>query len=106
MCSRSFVRDTVARQARDADVALIEGVMGCFDGRGAASDEGSTAEIAKWLGAPVMLVVDAGAMARSAGSIVLGFERFDPDLDVAGVVFNRVAGVTHWNWLHEAVAGR
>ena len=64
--------------------------MGCFDGRGATSDEGSTAEIAKWLGAPVVLVVDARAMARSAGAIVLGFERFDPDLDLAGVVFNRV----------------
>src|SRR5262245_36623440 len=57
MCSRSFVRDTVARQARDADVALIEGVMGCFDGRGATSDEGSTAEIAKWLGASAVLIV-------------------------------------------------
>ena len=91
LCSRDFVRDTVARHAVGADLALIEGMMGCFDGRGATSDEGSTAEIAKWLGAPVVLVVDAGAMARSAGALVLGFERFDPDLDLAGVVFNRVA---------------
>src|SRR5262245_27891894 len=106
MCSRSFVRDTVARQARDADVALIEGVMGCFDGRDATSDAGSTAEVAKWLGAPVVLVVDAQAMARSAGATVLGFERFDPDLDLAGVVFNRVAGEAHWSWLREAVAAR
>jgi cobyrinic acid a,c-diamide synthase len=106
MCSRSFVRDTVARHARDAHLALIEGVMGCFDGRGATSDEGSTAEVAKWLGAPVVLVVDAGAMARSAGAIVLGFERFDPGLDLAGVVFNRVAGETHWTWLREAVTAR
>jgi cobyrinic acid a,c-diamide synthase len=106
MCSRRFVRETVGRQARDADLALIEGVMGCFDGRGATSDEGSTAEVAKWLGAPVVLVVDAGAMARSAGAIVLGFERFDPGLDLAGVVFNRVAGETHWTWLREAVTAR
>jgi cobyrinic acid a,c-diamide synthase len=106
LCSRERVRDTVARAAADADLALVEGVMGCFDGHGATSDEGSTAEIAKWLGAPVVLVVDAGAMARSAGAIVLGFEQFDPDLDVAGVVFNRVAGETHWNWLREAVTGR
>ena len=106
LCSRDFVRDTVARQAVGADLALIEGMMGCFDGRGAKSDEGSTAEIAKWLGAPVALVLDASAMARSAGAIVLGFERFDPDLDVAGVVFNRVAGETHWHWLREAVAAR
>ena len=104
LCSRDAVRGTVARHAAGADLALIEGVMGCFDGRGATSDEGSTAEIAKWLGAPVVLVVDAGAIARSAGAIVLGFERFDPDLYLAGVVFNRVAGETHWRWLRGAVA--
>ena len=103
MCSREHVLATVAHHARDADLALIEGVMGCFDGRGATSEEGSTAEIAKWLGAPVVLVVDAQAMARSAGAIVLGFERFDPALDLAGVVFNGVAGEAHWQWLREAV---
>jgi len=106
MCSRDHVRATVARHAADADLALVEGVMGCFDGRGAENDEGSTAEIAKWLGAPVVLVADAGAMARSAGAVVLGFESFDPDLDLAGVLFNRVAGETHWRWLREAVTAR
>ena len=106
MCSEAHVRATVARRAADADLALIEGVMGCFDGRDATSDAGSTAEVAKWLGAPVVLVVDAGAMAKSAGAIVLGFEEFDPDLDLAGVVFNRVAGETHWKWLREAVSAR
>src|SRR5262249_5913804 len=51
LCSREFVRDLVTRHAAEADLALVEGVMGCFDGRGADKDEGSTAEIAKWLGA-------------------------------------------------------
>ena len=106
MCSRDHVRATVAQHSADADLALVEGVMGCFDGRGAESDEGSTAEIAKWLGAPVVLVADAGAMARSAGAVVLGFESFDPELDLAGVVFNRVAGAAHWRWLREAVTAR
>jgi cobyrinic acid a,c-diamide synthase len=106
LCSRAFVRDMVARHAADGDLALVEGVMGCFDGRGATSDEGSTAEVAKWLGAPVVLVVDARAMARSAGAIVLGFERFDSDLDLAGVVFNRTASETHWKWLRGAVTAR
>ena len=106
MCSREHVRATVARHAADADLALIEGVMGCFDGRGAQNDEGSTAEIAKWLGAPVVLVADAWAMARSAGAVVLGFESFDPELRLAGVLFNRVAGDTHWRWLREAVTAR
>jgi cobyrinic acid a,c-diamide synthase len=106
MCSREHVRATVAQHAAAADLALIEGVMGCFDGRDAESDAGSTAEVAKWLGAPVVLVVDAGAMARSAGAVVLGFERFDPDLRLAGVIFNRVAGDGHWQWLRDAVISR
>lgn len=105
MCSRDSVVDTVASAAADADLALIEGVMGCFDGREGKSEEGSTAQVAKWLGAPVILVVDARAMARSAGAVVLGFERFDPELDLEAVVFNRVAGETHFRWLRESMEG-
>lgn len=103
MCSRERVLQTVARYTRDADLAIIEGVMGCFDGYEGKSDAGSTAEIAKWLGAPVLLVVDASALSRSAGAMVLGFERFDPELRVAAVIFNRVGGELHAQWLREAV---
>ena len=67
--------------------------MGCFDGVDGVSADGSTAQVAKWLDAPVVLVVDAGALARSAGAVVLGFESFDPDLDVAGVIANRTGGL-------------
>ena len=105
MCGRDAVLDAVGRYAADADLALVEGMMGCFDGRDGGSDEGSTAQIAKWLGAPVVLVVDAGALVRSAGAIVLGFERFDPELRVEGVVFNRVGGARHLEWLRQAVTG-
>lgn len=105
MCARESVVATVASQAADADLALIEGVMGCFDGYEGTSEEGSTAQVAKWLGAPVILVVDARAMARSAAAVVLGFERFDPELELAGVIFNRVAGETHYRWLKDSVAG-
>ncbi len=105
MCPRERVVETAARHAADADLALVEGVMGCFDGYEGASDEGSTAQIAKWLGAPVVLVVDAGALARSAGAVVLGFERFDPALTVAAVIFNRVGGEVHARWLREALEG-
>src|SRR5262249_7704458 len=104
MCGREAVVEAVGRYAADADLALVEGMMGCFDGRDGATEEGSTAQIAKWLGAPVVLVVDAGALVRSAGAIVLGFERFDPELRVAGVVFNRVGGPRHVEWLRQAVA--
>ncbi len=105
MCSREQVVATVGSQAADANLALIEGVMGCFDGYEGSSEGGSTAQVAKWLGAPVILVVDAWAMARSAGAVVLGFERFDPELDVAGVVFNRVAGEAHYRWLRDSLEG-
>ncbi len=105
MCSRESVLATVARQAAGTDLALVEGMMGCFDGLDGRSEEGSTAQVAKWLGAPVILVVDAQAMARSAGAVVVGFERFDPELDLAGVIFNRVAGKTHYRWLREALEG-
>src|SRR5258708_31186318 len=77
------------RASADADLAIVEGVMGLFDGRSASADEGSTAEMAKCLGAPVVLVVDASAMARSAAALVHGFETFDADLQLAGVLFNR-----------------
>jgi cobyrinic acid a,c-diamide synthase len=103
MCGRQRVLDTVARVAADADVAVVEGVMGCFDGVDGASDDGSTAQVAKWLGAPVILVVDAAAMARSVGALVVGFERFDPDLCLAGVIANRVGGATHARWIADAV---
>ncbi|HET7343042.1 MAG TPA: cobyrinate a,c-diamide synthase, partial [Methylomirabilota bacterium] len=75
MCGRQRVLETVTRVAAGADVAVVEGVMGCFDGVDGASEEGSTAQVAKWLDAPVALVLDAAALARSAGAVALGFER-------------------------------
>jgi cobyrinic acid a,c-diamide synthase len=104
MCGHERVVAAVARRAADADVAVVEGVMGCFDGLEGASEAGSTAEVAKWLGAPVVLVLDAGAMARSAAAVLLGFERFDPDVEIAGVIFNRTGGPVHREWLRDAVA--
>ncbi|HEX9408871.1 MAG TPA: AAA family ATPase, partial [Methylomirabilota bacterium] len=92
MCGRDQVMATVGERAAQADLALVEGVMGCFDGSDGLTEDGSTAQIAKWLGAPVALVLDAGALARSAAAVVLGFERFDPALALAGVIFNRVGG--------------
>jgi len=103
MCGRERVLDVVARVAAGADVAVVEGVMGCFDGVDGVTEEGSTAQVAKWLGAPVVLVLDAGALARSAAAIALGFERFDPALRVAGVIANRVGGAAHARWVFDAI---
>jgi cobyrinic acid a,c-diamide synthase len=78
-----------------ADIALIEGVMGLFDGFGYEGDEGSTASLAKLLAAPVVVVLDAAGLARSAGALALGYARFDPALRVVGFIANNVAGASH-----------
>jgi len=83
------------RTARRRDVAVVEGMMGLFDGVVGGSDEGSSAAVAKQLGLPVVLVVDAGGAVRSAAATLRGFRDFDPDVRLAGVVFNRVGGRDH-----------
>ena len=93
-----------AHGARGADVAVVEGVMGLFDGKGGGGELASTAHVAKLLDAPVVLVVDGSAMARSAAAMVHGYRTFDPDLNVAGVVLNRVGSATHEKMLREALA--
>jgi cobyrinic acid a,c-diamide synthase len=81
---------------------VIEGVMGLFDGVEPTSDIGSTAEIAKWLGAPVLLVIDASGMSRSVAAMAGGFAAFDPELRLAGVICNRVGSKGHLELLKEA----
>ena len=87
-----------------ADIAVVEGVMGLFDGASGRGELASTAHVAKLLQAPVLLVVDGSAMARSAAAIVHGFATFDPQLEIAGVVFNRVGSEHHEQLLRDAVA--
>jgi cobyrinic acid a,c-diamide synthase len=90
--------------ARGADVAVVEGVMGLFDGASHRGELASTGHVAKLLGAPVVLVVDAASMARSAAAIVHGYRTFDPAIDVAGVIFNQVGSDHHEELLRDAVA--
>lgn len=104
MLSRAANRDLFARHAAGADVAVVEGVMGLFDGYGGGNEAGSTAQMAKWLGLPVLFVVSAAGMARSAAALVQGFERFDPALVFAGVLFNRLGSRGHLDYLREAMA--
>lgn len=106
MLPRAYNMDGFARASAGRDIALIEGVMGLYDGYDGRSDAGSTAQMAKWTGAPVILIVDAKSMARSAAALVYGFERFDPDLDFAGVIFNNVGSPRHLAYLREALEGR
>jgi cobyrinic acid a,c-diamide synthase len=98
-----LVAPLFAHGSRGADVAIIEGVMGLFDGKGGAGEYASTAHVAKLLEAPVLLVIDASAMARSAAAIVHGYATFDPGLNLAGVILNRVGSPAHERMLREAI---
>jgi cobyrinic acid a,c-diamide synthase len=86
-----------------ADVAVVEGVMGLYDGASGRGELASTAHVAKLLRAPVVLVLDAAALARSAAAIVHGYASFDPEVDVAGVILNRVGSEGHALLLREAI---
>ncbi len=97
------LRELFARAAGNSDLALVEGVMGLFDGRNGCGEEGSTAHIAKLLQIPIVVVIDVAKTSRTAGAIALGCLRFDPQLPVAGWILNRVGSPTHARWATEAV---
>lgn len=103
ICPAEFVQSTFRYHAATADIALIEGVMGLFDGLGASSQEGSTAQVARLTGAPVVLVVNARGMAASAAALVAGFAQFDPSVRVVGAIFNNVGSERHGRLLAEAL---
>lgn len=104
MLGKTVNREIFGRSACDADLAVVEGVMGLYDGFSGASEAGSTAQMAKWLGLPVLLVVDAGRMARSFAALVKGFAEFDPAVTICGVAANRVASPGHMRYLQEAMS--
>ncbi|MFO0773783.1 MAG: cobyrinate a,c-diamide synthase [Nitrospiraceae bacterium] len=89
--------------AADADLSVVEGMMGLFDGSLPTSNRGSTAEIASLLNAPVLLVIDGSAMARSAAAMAQGYATFDPTVRVAGVLFNRIRSDRHYELLKLAM---
>jgi cobyrinic acid a,c-diamide synthase len=84
-------------------LAVVEGVMGLFDGKSGSGELASTAQVAKLLDAPVVLVVDASQMARSVAALVSGFAQFDPDVYLAGVILNKVGSRWHEQILREAL---
>jgi cobyrinic acid a,c-diamide synthase len=104
MAGRQDVCRLFARATADADCALIEGVMGLFDGADAAGDEGSTAELARWLDAAVLLVVNVHGMGRSIAALVKGFVSFAPALRFAGIVANHCGSDRHAAWLADSLA--
>lgn len=94
MMGEAGVKDTFLQASRGADIAVIEGVMGMYDGL-EGGDTGSTAHVARILRAPVILVCDVRGMSRSANAMVKGYRTFDPRVNLAGVIFNRVGSHQH-----------
>ena len=105
LCGEALVAPLFQHGATGADVAVVEGVMGMYDGRGSTAF-GSTAHVATLLDAPVVLVVDASSQSRSVVALVSGFDTFDPAVRVAGVILNRVASDRHEQVLREALEPR
>jgi cobyrinic acid a,c-diamide synthase len=97
-------REIFSRASASCDIAVVEGMMGLFDGVAGNTEEGSTAEIAKLFELPIVLVVDAGNSARSIAAVIRGFETFDSKLRFAGIVLNRVAGDAHFRMLEAAIS--
>lgn len=105
MMGRDAAIATFVRASRGADIAVIEGMMGLYDAATPTSEEGSTAELAKWLDAPVLLTIDAAGIARSVGAIASGFAGFDREVRVTGLLCNRIGGRGHLELLRAASSG-
>src|SRR5205823_3501470 len=103
MCGPESVAPLAARAAAGADILVVEGVMGLFDGASDGRNTGSTAEVAALLQSPVVLVVDASSMSASVAAVVHGFATYEPSVSVAGVILNRVASDRHEALLREAL---
>ncbi|MFI8998393.1 cobyrinate a,c-diamide synthase [Streptomyces sp. NPDC053542] len=105
LCGPERIEPLFLHGATGADLALVEGVMGMFDGASGMGELGSTAQVAKLLRAPVVLVVDASSQSRSVAALVHGFASWDPEVRLAGVILNKVGSDRHEALLREALGG-
>jgi cobyrinic acid a,c-diamide synthase len=103
MASADYIQSLYTELTIDCDLAIIEGVMGLFDGASSVSPTGSSEEIATLLKLPILLVFDGQAMARSAAALALGFQKFNPELSFLGVVANRVNSEKHAKLLQTSI---
>ncbi|MEF3303446.1 cobyrinate a,c-diamide synthase [Paenibacillus sp. GYB003] len=103
MTDEGTVREIFVRGSAGADISIIEGAMGMYDGKSPLSDEGSAAHISRIVNAPVLLVVSVESMARSAAAIVKGFQLFSPGVRIAGVIANKVGSDGHYRLVREAI---
>ncbi len=103
MLTRSYNTKLFKWASSSADVAIVEGVMGIYDGFDGKTESGSTAQMAKWMNLPVVLVVDARSMARSVAALVHGFTSFDTEVKWGGIILNRVGSKKHFEYLRDAL---
>ncbi|WUG30722.1 cobyrinate a,c-diamide synthase [Streptomyces sp. NBC_00459] len=103
MCGPELVGPLFVHGARGCDIAVVEGVMGLYDGAAGEGELASTAQVAKLLRAPVVLVVDASSQSRSVAALVHGFVSWDPEVRIGGVILNKVASDRHEEMLREAL---
>ncbi|MFE6739911.1 cobyrinate a,c-diamide synthase [Streptomyces tubercidicus] len=103
LCGPDRIAPLFLHGAAGADLALVEGVMGLFDGASGMGELSSTAQVAKLLRAPVVLVVDASSQSRSVAALVHGFASWDPEVRLAGVILNKVGSDRHEELLREAM---
>ncbi|MGW3402546.1 cobyrinate a,c-diamide synthase, partial [Streptomyces zhihengii] len=102
-CGTSLIAPLFAHGARGCELAVVEGVMGLYDGAAGQGELASTAQVAKLLRAPVVLVVDASSQSRSVAALVHGFASWDPEVRIGGVILNKVATDRHEHLLREAL---
>ena len=103
MMGRDRIISHFTRTSAAADISVVEGVRGLYEGIDAIEETASTAQVAKFIKAPVILVMDSRSLTRSAAAMVQGFKSFDPDVEIAGVILNNVSGESHKRKLCRAI---
>ncbi|KNZ41155.1 cobyrinate a,c-diamide synthase [Acetobacterium bakii] len=103
MLDENTIRGLFDRRLEDNDLGILEGVMGLYDGHSLESDIGSSAYLAKTIGAPVILIIDGRGMAKSAAALVKGYIDFDRSTKIAGVIINRISSESHYQLLKEMI---
>lgn len=98
------IRELFKKNSKNKDISIIEGVRGLYEGISPYNDIGSTASVSKSLNAPVILIMDARSLTRSAAAIIKGFKSFDKNVNIQGIIFNKVRGEKHYKKLKDAVS--
>lgn len=103
MLEQDHIIELFVKNAANKDIAVVEGVMGLYDGSGSNKDVGSTAHVAKIIKAPIILIINGKGISASAAAQVLGYKLYDPQVDIKGIIINNVSGDAHYNLLKESI---